>query len=168
MTGYSGSWYGPTTASSNTYDASDVFNSDPKYVNADTNLNLQAGSPAIAAGGPLTTASGSGVSSTALTVGDAGFFFANSGMPGAYAADWIRIGASTTVQISSINYSTNVLTLAGAVSWNNGDGIYLYKDSSGNVQLPASGSPNLGAYPVTNSSPPVPAAPVLKGLLISP
>jgi hypothetical protein len=140
-------WYGPSTAQSSSYDSSDIFNSDPMYVNANTNLALQAGSPAIAAGSSLTTAVGSGSTSTSLTVGDAGFFLANSGMPGAYAADYIRIGASTTVQISSINYSTNVITLASAQTWSNGAGIYLYKDSSGNIQLPASGNPNLGAFP---------------------
>jgi hypothetical protein len=154
-----GTWYGPTTANSNTYDASDIFNSNPSFVNADTNLALQSGSPAIAAGSYLTTAVGSGTTSTALTVADAGFFFANAGMPGNYSADWIRIGASTTVQISSINYSTNVITLATAESWSSGAGIYLYKDSSGSVQLPASGAPNLGAFPAGTSSGTVPAPP---------
>jgi hypothetical protein len=148
MTGYSGSWYGPTTASSNTYDASDIFNQDPKFAAPDTNLALLPSSPALTAGSYLTTAVGLGTTSTALTVVDAGFFFANAGMPGNYAADWIRIGASTTVQISSIDYSTNVITLATAVSWVNGAGVYLYEDSSGIVQLPA-GNPGLGAFPNT-------------------
>jgi hypothetical protein len=177
--GWSGGWYGPlANSTSNTYDASDILNSNPSFVNPDctptaapscaaSNLQLQAGSPAIGAGSALTTAVGNGTSSTALTVGDSGFFFANSGMPGAYAADYIRIGSSTTVQIASINYSTNVITLATAASWSNGAGIYLYKDSNGNVQLP-SGSPNLGAFPNQGSSPssnaPVQTGPILLGM----
>jgi hypothetical protein len=150
-------WVGPVANSgSSTYDASDILNNkDPKFVNANTDLHLQAGSPAIGAGGPLTTAVGSGSFSTALTVVDANHFFANVGMPGSYQADWIRIGASTTVQIASINYSTNVITLASPESWSGGDGIYLYKNSSGTVVLNAA-SPNIGfdqGSPVTPTSP---------------
>ncbi len=141
-----GTWNGPTTATGNTYAASDIFNSDPLFTNGLTDLHLASGSPAIGAGGPLTTAVGAGTASTALTVGDAGFFSAIAGMPGNYSADWIRIGTSTTVQIASINYATNVITLASPETWANGASIYLYKDSSGNVVLP-SGNPNLGAFP---------------------
>ena len=143
--GWTGSWYGPTSASTTTYDSSDIFNEDPRFVDPDTKLELQPGSPAIAAGGPLTSTVGSGASSTSLAVSDAGFFSWGYGIPNVHA-DWIRIGASTTAQISSIDYSTNVITLASAVSWSKGDGVYLYKDSNGNAQLSGS-NPNIGAYP---------------------
>ena len=119
MTGYSGTWKGPeSTTSANHYAASDIFNSDPLYVNGSTDLHLQAGSPAIGAGGPLTTAVGGGSTSTALTVADAGYFQDGYSISGVQA-DWLRIGSSTTVQISSINYGVNVITLATAVSWSN-------------------------------------------------
>jgi len=143
--GYSGSWNGPSSGGGISYDASDIFNKDPLYVNADTNLQLQSGSPAIGVGGPLTTAVGSGTVSTSLTVADAGFFSWGYGIPNVQP-DWIRIGPSTTVQIASINYSTNVITLASPVSWASGAGVFLYKDSSGNIQL-NSANPSLGAFP---------------------
>jgi hypothetical protein len=148
--GYSGSWNGPSTGGGSSYDASDIFNKDPLYVNADTNLQLQSGSPAIGVGGPLTTAVGSGTVSTSLTVADAGFFSWGYGIPNVQP-DWIRIGPSTTVQIASINYSTNVITLASPVSWASGAGVYLYKDSSGNIQL-NSANPSLGAFPAGSTS----------------
>jgi hypothetical protein len=143
--GYSGSWNGPLAGTGSSYDPSDIFNKDPLYMNPDTNLQLQSGSPAIGVGGPLTTAVGSGTISTSLTVADAGFFSWGYGIPNVQP-DWIRIGPSTTVQIASINYSTNVITLANPISWSSGAGVYLYKDSNGNVQLNAA-NPNLGAFP---------------------
>jgi hypothetical protein len=144
------SWVGPVANSgSSNYDVSDIMNNqDPKFVNANTDLHLQVGSPAIGAGGPLTTAVGAGTTSTALTVVDANHFFAinsatpNSNIPNVQN-DWIRIGSSTTVQISSINYSTNVITLTNPVNWSNGDGVYLYEDSNGNVVLNGA-NPNIG------------------------
>ena len=112
-TGYSGSWKGPKISSSgNNFSATDLFDQNPLFVNpgpTNADLHLQSSSPMIGAGGPLTTAVGAGTS-TSLTVADAGFF--QDGYSGIVQADWIRIGASTTVQISSINYSTNVITLA--------------------------------------------------------
>jgi hypothetical protein len=146
-----GTWFGPTTAATNSYAPSDVFNVDPLFVNANTDLHLQAGSPAIGAGGPLTTAVGAGTSSTSLTVVDAGFFSWGYGI---VQGDWIRIGASTTVQISNINYSTNVMTLASAVSWTNGNPIYLYKDSSGNI-LFSTANPSIGAFSPSGGGAPV-------------
>jgi hypothetical protein len=143
--GYSGSWNGPSTGGGNSYDPSDILNKDPLFVNPDSNLQLQSGSPAIGVGGPLTTAVGSGTVSTSLTVADAGFFSWGYGIPNVQA-DWIRIGPSTTVQIASINYATNVITLTSPVTWASGAAVYLYKDSSGNIQL-NSLNPNLGAFP---------------------
>jgi len=141
------------------YGCSSSFTSDPgnqvanpDFVNYSTNdFHLAAGSPAINAGSPLTYATNSGSTSTSLTVADAWFFQDGWGFPngtglGQVSPDWIRIGASTTVQISSINYSTNVITLASPVSWNSRDGIYLYKVSNGNVVLNGA-KPDIGAFP---------------------
>ena len=59
--------------------------------------------------------------------------------------DWIAIGTVTnTVQISSVNYSTNTITLASPVTWNNGDPIWLYKKSDGFVVL-VGAAPDYGA-----------------------
>ena len=128
------------------------INADPLLVATDgTSIALQAGSPAIGAGTYLTTASGSGSSSTSLTVADAAYFQDGWGIPGV-SADWIRIGSTTTIQISSINHSTNVITLASAVSWNKNDPIYLYKDSSGNVVLNGA-NPNIGADGASPAAP---------------
>jgi parallel beta-helix repeat protein len=137
-------WQSPNASYPN-YSGTDVFNSDPKYMDTALNLHLLAGSPAIGAGGPLTTAVGAGVTSTALTVANASFFSDGYGLTGVQA-DWIRIGASTTVQISSINYGTNVITLGSAQSWSNNDSIYLYKKSDGVIVLNAA-NPNIGFDP---------------------
>lgn len=120
-------------------------NTDPKFVNAGAyNFRLQASSPAIAAGGPLTTvAAGDTGSGTSLVVTDAGFFSDGAGIVN---ADWIKVGTASPVQISSINYATNTITLASAITRAAGNGVYLYKNSNGAVVLTGS-SPDLGAYP---------------------
>ena len=109
----------------------------------------------------MTAASSSGSNSTSLTVQDAWFFQDGWGFPigtglGQVSPDWIRIGNSTIVQIAAngITYSTNTITLASAVSWNNGDPIYLYKNSTGTLVLTGV-NPDLGALPFgTLPSPP--------------
>jgi hypothetical protein len=150
LSGWTGSWQQPY--SGYTYSRTDIFNKDPLFVNAGGDLHLQAGSPAIGAGGPLTAAVGSGTSSNSLTVANAGFFSDGYGLTGVQA-DWIRIGPSTTVQISSISYSTNVITLANPVSWSSGASIYLYRNSNGALVLNGP-NPDIGAYPFgsTNAS----------------
>ena len=140
--GWTGSWNGPSTGSGSSYDSTDLFNKNPLYLAQDTDLHLQSGSPAIGAGGPLTTAAGSGTASTSLTVGDAGFFSWGYGIPNVQP-DWIRIGPSVTAQIANINYSTNVITLATPASWSSGAGVYLYKNSNGTIVLNAA-NPNIG------------------------
>jgi hypothetical protein len=148
-TGYSGSWDAPYSGEA-TYAA--LHNQDPSFANFPADATLQSGSPAKNAGVALTTASGSGSNSTALTVADAHGF--QPGWAGTQP-DGIRIGSSTTAQISSINYTTNVITLANPASWNKGDGVYLYKDSSGNVVLNGS-NPDIGAFDLKNNGNPPP------------
>lgn len=126
--------------------------SDPKFVNyAANDFHLQAGSPAIGAGTYLTSvAAGDSGSGTSLMVNDASYFQDGYGLTGVNP-DWIRVGASTTVQISSINYATNTITVANTVSRSSGDPIYLYKDSAGS-QLLFGSAPNIGAYFAASSS----------------
>ena len=134
---------------------------DPKFVDTDLsdstssttpNLSLQSGSGAIDAGTYLTQANGSGGNSTTLVVDDALFF--QDGTWGSslsnIQADYIAIGTvSNTVQISSIDYSTNTITLASPITWSDNTSIWLYKDSSGNIVLRGS-APDIGAYEYEN------------------
>jgi hypothetical protein len=148
-TGYTGGW-DTVYSGEATYAA--LHNQNPLFANYPTDDSLQSGSPAKGAGVALTTAVGSGSSSTSLTVVNAHGF--QPGWAGVNA-DWIQIGASTTVQIAAINYSTNVLTLASPVSWGSGASVNLYKKSDGAVVLDGA-NPDIGAYyPQSNLAPPV-------------
>jgi hypothetical protein len=128
-------------------DSGTLINQNPNFVNAAAdNYALQASSPARQAGSYLTTA----VScvGTALTVADASYFF--DGAAGIVNADWVRIGPSTTAQVSSINYGTNVITLTSSPTCSNGDGVYLYKKSDG-VQVLNNTNPDMGAIPYVSA-----------------
>ena len=150
--GYLGSWNAPY-ASEPTY--ASMTNQNPLFVNYPTDATLQAASPAAGTGVALTMASGSGSNSKSLTVVNAHYF--QSGWAGTQA-DWIRIGSNNTVQISSINYSTNVITLATSVSWNSNDPVYLYRNSNGTVVLNGA-KPDIGAFDPPASSGGGPSAP---------
>ena len=150
------------------------FNGDvsgnPKFMVANTtppadktnssipDLNLQSDSPAINAGGALTTVAvadtGSG---TSLVVSDARYFQYGQYAPsGTVYADWIAVGTvNNTVQISSINYSTNTITLANSISRNDNDSVWLYKKSDG-VQVLYGSAPDAGAYEFTQTEAPSP------------
>jgi len=143
-------------------------NGDPLFVNpslADTtsltlpDLSLQATSPAKDGGTYLTTAVGSGSNSRTLVVNDALYF--QDGTWGSELArgvtlfpDWIAIGTvNNAVQISSINYDTNTITLASPMTWASGAPIWLYKKSDGTQVLYGS-APDYGAYEYGGSTPP--------------
>lgn len=149
--------YGSTYSSGSwTSDAGNI-QADPKFTNVSADdYTLQSTSPAIGAGSFLTTASNSGSASTSLTVADASYFYDGAG--GLVNADWIRIGASATAQIASIDYTNNVITLASPVSWSSGAGVYLYKDSRGNIVL-AGANPDMGAFPSGSTQTLVPPPP---------
>jgi hypothetical protein len=133
-----------------------IVNRDPLFIDPTANLHLQPGSPAGGAGTYLTTvAVGDSGSGTSLIVNDAGFFQDGSGTVN---ADWIRVGAANTVQISSIDYSTNTITLTSGISRSAGDPVYLYKDSNGRIVLFGT-APDMGAYPYGPEPPPPTAAP---------
>jgi hypothetical protein len=147
-------------------------NGDPKFINTDLtdptsqnlfpsvhgyaatpipDLGLQASSPAINGGAYLTQANGAGANSTTLVVDDVGYF--QDGTWGSdlargvtLFADWIAIGTvANAVQISSINYDTNTISLASPMTWSDGANIWLYKDSSGRRVLYGN-APDIGAY----------------------
>ena len=159
---YSGQRY-----SQQTY-ANEFTSGNPLFTNASTtpptdktdssvpDLTLTSGSPAINAGGPLSTVAvadtGSG---TSLIVSDASYFQDGSyAPPGKSSADWITVGTvSNTVQISSI--SGNTITLSNSISRNDGDSVWLYKKSDGSVVL-IGDAPDAGAYEFSNTLRPLP------------
>ncbi|MBN2459907.1 right-handed parallel beta-helix repeat-containing protein [Candidatus Woesearchaeota archaeon] len=133
---------------------------DPKFRDTDVSypfdialpdLRLQPDSPCIDAGTHLTQASSPGSSSATITVDDA--FYFQDGTWGSSLThgvtlfpDWIAIGSvSNFVQIQSIDYSTNRITLASPMSWADNAPIWLYKKSDGEVVLYGS-APDIGAY----------------------
>jgi hypothetical protein len=134
-----------------------VKNQNPLFVNHATgNFTPNTGSPAIDAGGPLTTVAGADTGSgTALRVVRAEFF--QPGWGGA-DPDFVAVGTvGNTVQIASINYGTNTLTLVSGISRSDGDPVWLYRDSDGTVVLQGS-APDIGAVETTIPPTDIPAS----------
>lgn len=136
--------YGTPSMSDPDFRLSDPFSSTIP------NLRLQADSPAINKGTHLTTSTNSGSSSTNLTVADAQYFqpgWGNGAGGGASVQpDWIAIGTTINiVQISSINYSTNTITLASPMTWAVGAPIWLEIKSDG-AQVLSGSAPDMGAH----------------------
>jgi hypothetical protein len=129
--------------------------------NPSNDYNLQAGSPAIAAGTYLTTvASGDTGSGTSLVVNDASYFQDGYGLSNANSTvspDCIAITTvSNHVCITAVNYSTNTLTMASGFSRSPGDSIWLYSKSDG-VQVLTGSASDMGAYPSgSGNNPPAP------------
>lgn len=122
---------------------------DPLFTNPTNGVDdytLQAGSPLIGAGAPITNAIGSASGSTSLTVVDAHRLFDGWGIAD---GDIIKIGSGSFVQISSINYGTGVVTLASPSSWNDGDPVFV-KGSEDVGALPSSFAT---PFSITNTTP---------------
>ena len=128
------------------------------YDEGNDDYRLKNDSQCIDAGGPLTFvhADDSGSGDT-LVVKDAWYFQDGWGMtepPYNVQPDWIAVNKTdNVVQISSIDYSTNAITLTDSISRNDGDGVWLYKDSSGRRVLYGE-APDTGAYELTGDTPP--------------
>jgi hypothetical protein len=122
-----------------------VKNENPLLANPAANdFSLQAGSPAIDAGGPLTYVATADTGSGISLIVEKPYFF-QPGWGGANP-DTIAVGSvSNVAQISSINYNTNTITLATPISRNDGDSVWLYKDSDGTVVLHGT-APDIGAH----------------------
>jgi hypothetical protein len=136
--GGSCTWVNPINSESGA-----VLNQDPLFVPGA--LRLQGGSPARGAGSFLTAvATADSGSGTSLVVDDAAFFQDGYGIVN---SDWIRIGSTTTAQIASIDYGTNTITLAAGITRNDGDPVYLFKNSSGVPVLLDGQAPDIGAFP---------------------
>jgi hypothetical protein len=112
------------------------------------NLYLQSSSGAIDGATHLTLTSGDGTGNTLLAVDDALYFQDGSwgSVLAGHQADWIAIGSVTNVvQIASVDYALNTITLTEARSWGDNDPVWIYKDAGGSVVLVGS-APDLGAY----------------------
>ena len=105
-------------------------------------FNLRLNSPAIDAGGYLTTITSASGSGTSFTVADANYFFDGWGMSAIISAtitgDVIQLqGETATARITNVNYSTNTITVNTSLTWTNEQGISLAYEGS---------SPDMGAY----------------------
>jgi hypothetical protein len=170
-----GYWWGDITQCSTSATCENNWltsNGDPKFSNPDLSntqsqtlpdLSLQSSSGAINKGSYLTQANGSGSNSTTLVVDDALYF--QDGTWGSDLArrvtlfsDWIAIGTvNNTVQISSVNYDANAITLVSPMTWPDNAPIWLYKKSDGSIVLHGS-APDYGAYEYQSDGDMIPPA----------
>ena len=133
---------------------------DPKFINisgvpdpdnpTQYDFTLHSNSGAIDGGTYLTKAKGAGSNSTTLKVDDAKYFqdgWGNGAGGGASVeADWIRVGTpSSPVQIRSINYDQNTITLSSPITWADNAYVWLHKKSDGAIVFNGS-APDQGAY----------------------
>jgi pectate lyase-like protein len=142
---FAGNWNGETQG-------------DPKYVSgnstlgdplstASPDLHLQASSPAIDKGVALTTIKSSTGTGTSIVVVNAGYFTDGWGI---ITGDVIQLmGSSQRATVTSVNYSTNTLTLDTPLSWTANQGVALAYEGS---------APDVGAYEVSSGNQP-PSAP---------
>jgi hypothetical protein len=115
---------------------------DPQFTNTSSrDFSLKSTSPAIDTGANLTTASNTGSNSTNLTVVDARYFSDGYTL---VSADWIKIGTGNPVQIASVNYATNTITLTAPTTWQAGNPVNVYKNSSGRIVFSGQ-KPDIGA-----------------------
>jgi hypothetical protein len=110
-------------------------------------LRLKSSSGAINKGTHLTTARSSGSNSKILDVEDAMYF--QDGTWGSILSDikpdWIAIGSvNNVVQIKSIDYKSNRITLASPSNWKDKDKVWLYRKSDGAIVLNGD-FPDIGA-----------------------
>jgi len=127
-------WYGGM------YDVHSLVGVDPQMVDPTISagrdgFRLQPTSPAVDAGGPLTTTVGAG-SGTIVPVEDAKYFCNGLGL---IEGDMIRIGSNPPVRVLArdIDASPNLLMVDTSVSWSDGDWVNLDYNGSG---------PDIGAF----------------------
>jgi hypothetical protein len=129
----------PTGASPANLAQTDPLFVDGTGVSGHDNYRLTASSPLKATGTAVTTASGAGAGTVTLIVADAKRLFDGWSVADATwragNADFIKIGSGAYVQISSINYATNTVTLSATRTWSNGDSVLVI------------GNEDVGAFP---------------------
>lgn len=116
-------WSPGTPWTVGTGDAENPSN-DPVWIDATVHdFRPDAGSPLLAGGRALTTANGSGSSSTSVVVYDSRYFTDGFGLTGE-RGDLIQIGSNDPVRIISVDSDTQI-TIETAKSWSDGDTIAL-------------------------------------------
>ena len=121
---------------------------DPLFVNATAgpgdpmntalpDLHLKPGSPCIDSGTYLTAIISPGGTGNSFRVKDAGYFMDGWGIKGV-DGDEIRLwGTGQRARITTVNYTTNILTLDKNVTWTENQGICLRYDGT---------APDIGAF----------------------
>ncbi len=129
-------------------DFSNIYDSSPGFVDfVGDDFRLPPGNKYVDAGSPLTRVSKADTNSTGLLIVDDARFFQDGmgGVPGVFA-DWIAVGTiENTVQINSINYDANTITLRKSITRKKGDMVWLYARSNSERVLKGS-APDIGAY----------------------
>jgi len=110
---------------------------DPEFINvAGGDYRLSDTSPCIDAGDWLTTTNGGGTGAT-ITVHEANYFFAGFPTLGV-DGDNIFVGDDTDLVITSIDYSSETITVNRSIDWDDGDNVS-FSSYSGSA-------PDIGAY----------------------
>jgi hypothetical protein len=109
---------------------------DPQFAAYDANnVMLRPTSPAIDAGGPLTTVTSSGGTGTSFTVGEAYWFC--DGFDGLVEPHKIYVGKNNNLSITAVDYAARTITVSAPITWANGDPVgYPYRGAG----------PDMGAY----------------------
>lgn len=111
---------------------------------------LTSSSPLRGAGAYITLANGSGSNTTTLIVDDAQRLFDGWDIAD---ADFITIGEGAEVQITSIDYDTDTVTLASARTWSDNDEVYVRGTTDvGALPYGAATAPSISSGEVTNLS----------------
>lgn len=93
---------------------------DPKFANPERDdYRLQNGSPAVAAGGPLTATAGPG-NGRSIPVLDAGYFIDGWNITD---GDLIQVGSSVPLRIVKIDYGSDVIEVDREIAWKPGEGV---------------------------------------------
>ena len=143
--GWVGGWYNSLSAfQAGSGQDLRSFSADPRFVNAAArDFHLQATSPAIDAGGPLTATTSAG-SGTVVPVADIRYF--SDGL-GVQAGDVIRVGTSPAVNVTQVTLTNSSLTVDHTISWGaNAPVSYDYVGSA----------PDIGAYEYRTGIAPLP------------
>lgn len=108
---------------------------DPLFVNyAQDDVMVQPGSPAIDAGGALTTVTSPSGSGTSFVVANPDWFHDGFGLAVGHS---ISVGDDNNLQVTAVDYNTGTLTVSVPITWVSGDAVgYAYRGTG----------PDLGAY----------------------
>ena len=110
------------------------------------------GSPLLNQADTFTTTTAGGVATVTVPVVDAHWFFDGWGWSVFGTADSVKVGSNSPVLISSINYTTNVITLTSPITFNSGDAVSLGETDIGYAQSGATTTTSSSSTVTTTSS----------------